>query len=88
MDSFIRDTNHTLQIIEQINDELEDGKMTLEGVALVTLDVESMYTNMSKELCTEASRDFLNQRTFQEEGEQVSTNSILTALEQQLLPIQ
>ena len=54
--------------------------MSLEGVAVVSLDVESMYNNMSEELGTEACREFLESRIEQDEDNFVSTNSILTAL--------
>ena len=42
LDTFLQDTKHTLQFIEQINDDIDDGKITLNGVALVSLDVERM----------------------------------------------
>ena len=57
--SFLQDTKHTLQIIEEINSKIEKGEVSLDGVALVTLDVEAMYNNMSDELARGASKEFL-----------------------------
>ena len=80
--SFLQDTKHTLQIIEDINQQIEDGEMSLEGVALVSLDVESMYNNMSEELAGGATKDFLhNDRKGDSESLKVQSNSILEALE-------
>ena len=80
--SFLQDTKHTLQIIEDINQQIEDGQMSLEGVALVSLDVESMYNNMSEELAGGATKDFLhNDRKGDSESLKVQSNSILEALE-------
>ena len=39
LETFLKDTKYTLQVIEEINDDIEDGKITLDGVALVSLDV-------------------------------------------------
>ena len=52
--SFLKDTKHTIQIIEDLNNKIDEGKMDLEGVAIVSLDVESMYNNMSEDLATSA----------------------------------
>ena len=71
---------YTLQIIEDINDEVKDGKLSLEGVAIVSLDVENMYNNMSEDLATNACKEFLDSDTFQQDGDSVSGDSILTAL--------
>ena len=51
--------------------------MSLEGVAVVSLDVESMYNNMSEDLGTGGCKEYLENRS---EGD-VSTNAILTALD-------
>ena len=59
IDSFLQDTKHTLQVIEELNEKVEQGDINLEGVALVSLDVENMYNNMSAELGTGASEEFL-----------------------------
>ena len=48
--SFLQDTKHVLQIIDEINQNIEAGEVSLDGVALVTLDVEAMYNNMTDEL--------------------------------------
>jgi hypothetical protein len=79
--TFLKDSKHTLQIIEQINDKIGAGEVSLEGVGLVSLDVDSMYNNMSEELGTGACKEFLESRS-QQDGDDpfVSTNSLLTAL--------
>ena len=80
--SFLQDTKHTLQIIEEINQSIESGELSLEGVALVSLDVESMYNNMSEELAGGATREFLNEsRKGDEESLRVQSSSILEALD-------
>ena len=45
--TFLKDTKHTLLIIEQINDKIGAGEVSLEGVGLVSLDVDSMYNSVS-----------------------------------------
>ena len=79
LESFLQDTKHTLQIIENVNDEVKDGKLSLEGVKVVSLDVENMYNNMSEDLATEACKEFLESELFQQDGENCSfsANSIL-----------
>ena len=79
LDTFLQDTKHTLQIIQEVNDKVDAGELSLEGVALVSLDVDSMYNNMSEELGTSACKEFLeNRRQSMDENENlVSTNSIL-----------
>ena len=59
------------------------GDLDLDGVALVSLDVESMYNNMTEQLGTGASREFLENRNVQEGGDinSVSSESILAALD-------
>ena len=80
--SFLQDTKHTLQILEEINQQIDSGKMSLDGVALVTLDVESMYSNMTRELARDATSQYLEgQRNENNETEKVSTQSILEALD-------
>ena len=83
LESFLQDTKHTLQIIENINEEVKDGKISLNGVAVVSLDVENMYNNMSEDLATEACKEFVESGLFQQDGgdSSVSANSILTALD-------
>ena len=54
--------------------------MTTEGVALVSLDVDSMYNNMSDEFGSPAFKEYLDSRISLEDGHDVSTNSIMTAL--------
>ena len=84
LESFLKDTKHTLQIIDEINEKIDGGVISLDGVGLVSLDVESMYNNMSNQLGTSACKEFLESRSFQTDGDDdmfVSTNSILTALD-------
>ena len=75
LESFLQDSKHTLQIIENVNDEVKDGKLSLEGVAVVRLDVENMYNNMSEDLATEACKEFLESDLFQQDGENCSAES-------------
>jgi hypothetical protein len=80
LDSFLEDTKHTLQIIEELNEKIDLGEIDMEGVALVSLDVDSMYNNMSEDLGTSACKEYLESRISLEDGNQVSTNSLMTAL--------
>ena len=57
--SFLQDTKHVLQIIDDINKKVNTGEVSLDGVALVTLDVEAMYNNMTDELAGGATKEFL-----------------------------
>ena len=80
--SFLQDTKHVLQLIEDINQKIENKEVSLTGVALVTLDVESMYNNMTEELAGGASKSFLEEgRQGSPEILKVKTDSILAALE-------
>ena len=54
--------------------------MLLDGVGIVSLDVESMYNNMSTELDRGACENFLSAST-NHDGNEVSTNSILVSLD-------
>ena len=79
--SFLQDTKHTLQVIEEINERIDKGEVNLDGVALVGLDVENMYNNMSLELGTGASKEFLEKRqSIPSDGGDnfVSTQSLLS----------
>ena len=75
--SFLKDTKDTLQIIENMNEKIESGEFSLEGVALMTLDVDKMYNNMTEELGLTGCRKYLESRSEQE----VSTESIMKGLE-------
>ena len=81
--TFLKDTKHTLEIIETINDRIDAGEVSLEGVAVVSLDVVSMYNNMSETLGTEACKEFLESRIFPKDGDNsfVSTSSLMAALD-------
>jgi hypothetical protein len=81
LDSFLRDTKHTLKIIEDFNEKIDEGQVDMEGVAIVSMDVESMYSNMSEELATEAVKEYLESRIYLQDGDDVSANSILMALD-------
>ena len=83
LETFLRDGKHTLQIIEEVNEKIQSNEMSLDGVALVSLDVEAMYNNMTKDLGTSASREYLENRDFLKDGatNSVSSESILAALE-------
>ena len=82
LETFLKDTKHTLQVIEDINDKVKDGSLSLDGVAVVSLDVENMYTNMSEDLGSGAVRDYLESETFLQDGSlnSVSGDSVITAL--------
>ena len=75
--SFLKDTKDTLQIIENMNEKIESGEFSLEGVALMTLDVDKMYNNMTEELGLTGCRKYLESRSEQE----VSTELIMKGLE-------
>ena len=60
--SFLKDTKHTLQIIEQINEKIDKGELSLEGVSLVSLDVEKMYNNITLDLGMGAAKGYLDTR--------------------------
>ena len=80
--SLIQDTKHTLQIIKCINEKVEKGEVSLDGVAIVTLDVESMYTNMTSELARAACSEFLHGGISGDQApSKVKPESILKALD-------
>ena len=76
--SFLQDTKQTLKVIEQINERIERGEFSLDGVGLVTMDLEKMHTNMPEQLGREACKSYL-ESTDLEGG--VSARSILKALD-------
>ena len=77
--TFLKDTIHTLQVIEEVNDKVKAGEISLEGVGLVSLDLESMYSNMSEQLGTGACSEFLEKRQNHRDFFP-SSSSILDAL--------
>ena len=83
LDSFLQDGKHTLQLIEETNDRIRAGEISLDGVALVSLDVEAMYNNMTRDLGTLATKQYLESRSFQQDVgiSSVSSESILEALD-------
>ena len=46
--SFLKDTKDTLKVIEEVNEKIDAGQLNLDGVAVFSLDIVSMYTNMSE----------------------------------------
>ena len=71
-----------LQIIEEINMKIDRNEFSLEGKALVTLDVESMYNFMSEDLARGACKEFQEEANGGHGDEiEVSSRSILKALD-------
>ena len=60
--TFLQDTKHTLQIISQLNDQIDNGELSLDGVNLVSLDVNKMYNNITEELGKTACASYLESR--------------------------
>ena len=82
--SFLQDTKQTLQIIEQINERIEKGEVSLDGVGLATMDLEKMYNNMPEQLGREACKTYVESTDFEGGGvnePQVSARSIMKALD-------
>ena len=84
--TFLKDTKHTLQLIDNLNDKIDRGEMNLEGVALVTLDIDKMYNNMTEDLDHTAVRKFLDSRAqqlhLQDSDEKlVKASSVMEALD-------
>jgi hypothetical protein len=80
--SFLQDTKHVLQIIDEINQKIDKNEVSLSGVAMVTLDLESMYNNMTDDLAGGATCEFLEGgRSGSPDVLKVKTESILAALE-------
>ena len=80
--TFLKDTKQTLQVIQDINDKVRDGTLSLDGVAVVSLDVENMHKITSEELGSGSCRHYLQSETFLEDGSlnSVSGESIISAL--------
>ena len=86
--SFLKDTKHVLQIIEDINEKIDKGEFSLDGVGLITLDVEIMYNTMTEDLAMGGTKAYLEKRNQQVvDGEldsdenNVTPQSILEGLE-------
>ena len=60
--TFLKDTKHTLQIISRLNDQIENGDLSLDGVNLVSLDVNKMYNNITENLGKSACEKYLQSR--------------------------
>jgi hypothetical protein len=52
LETFLKDGKHSLKVIEELNNQIESGEIDLDGVALVSLDVEAMCNNMTEQLGT------------------------------------
>ena len=76
--SFLKDTKHVLQILEDMNEKIEKGELTLDGVNLITLDVEKMYNTMTEELALAGTKSYLEERS---QDIDVTTESILRGLD-------
>ena len=48
--------------------KIDEDELSLDGVAIVSLDIVNMYTNMSEELGTTACKEYLESRNFQKDG--------------------
>ena len=85
--SFLKDTKHVLQIIEDINEKIDLGEVSLDGVGLVTLDVEKMYNTMTEDLALRGTKAYFEKRNQQGDDElnlderNVTPQSILEGLE-------
>ena len=66
--SFLKDTKHVLQIVEEINEKIDNGEVSLDRVGLITLDVEKMYNTMTEELALGGTKRYLDQRAQQMGG--------------------
>ena len=80
LDSFLRDTKHTLQLIDEINSKVENGELSLDGVSLVSLDVNKMYNNITEDLGKSACKNYLESRgdDVGQSGSQIDENSVST----------
>ena len=84
LETFLQDTKHTLQIISQLNDKIENGELSLDGVNLVSLDVNKMYNNITEDLGKSACRQYLDSRAVvgtQTESCKVKTPTLMEGLD-------
>ena len=78
--TFMKDTKHALKIVEEINEKVESGELSLDGVGLATLDLEKMYNNMTEEVGVAACKRYLETRTSSGmDDDEVSPRSLLKA---------
>jgi hypothetical protein len=86
LETFLQDTKHTLRIIEEINERIDQGEFSLDGIGLVTMDIESMYNNITEDLGLGAVKKYLDCRQYQGDKNyantdpEVSTNSFTEGL--------
>ena len=81
--SFMNDTKHALQLIEEINEKVDKNELSLDGVGLATLDLVQMYNNMTEEVGIRACQNYLEGKDsngVDEDEDYVSSESILKAL--------
>ena len=77
----MKDTKHALKIVEEINEKVESGELSLDGVGLATLDLEKMYNNMTEDVGVAACKRYLETRTSSGmDDDEVSPRSLLKAL--------
>jgi hypothetical protein len=88
LDTFLKNTKHTLQIISQLNDKIDSGELSLDAVSLVSLDVNKMYNNITEQLGKSSCQTYLNSRSVigsqpanQNTDNFVSTSSLIKGLD-------
>ena len=85
--SFLKDTKHVLQLIEEINEKIDGGEVCLDGVGLITLDVEKMYNTMTEDLALGGTKTYLEKRqqvgggALDLDEDKVTPDSILEGLD-------
>ena len=83
--TFLKDTKHTLQIISKLNDQIDNGELSLDGVSLVSLDVNKMYNNITEDLGKSACEKYLQSRpregSLSANENEVSTDSLMKGLD-------
>ena len=95
LDSFLRDTKHCLNVVEDWNKDIEDGTLNWEEegeeneVGFQVFDIEGMYPSIPKELGMAAAEEYLDSRPeildpSSTNEEVVSTNSVMDMLEASL----
>ena len=77
-----------MRIISRLNDQIEKGELSLDGVNLVSLDVNKMYNNISEDLGKSACEKYLQSRPVtsiqsanQETDSFVTTVSLMKGLD-------
>ena len=65
-------------MISTLNSQIDKGELSLEGVGLVSLDVNKMYNNITEDLGKSACQNYLQSRL---DNEGVSTESLMKGLD-------